>query len=158
MADHPYQGRVRVRVNGLLVRNDALLMVKIFSPVTQRHVWIPPGGGVEYGESMEDCLAREFKEETGLAVEVGELRHINELIKPPFHAIEFYFEVKEKGGSLELGTDPEQSAADQILEDVQFISLKEFTGRDIAPEYVKKQFVEDYKAGITGIRFSSGDR
>ena len=31
-----------------------------------------PGGGLEIGEGTRDCLKREFMEETGLTVEVGE--------------------------------------------------------------------------------------
>ena len=30
-----------------------------------------PGGGLEIGEGTRDCLQREFKEETGLDVEIG---------------------------------------------------------------------------------------
>ena len=31
-----------------------------------------PGGGLEFGEGTRDCLKREFKEETGLDVEIGD--------------------------------------------------------------------------------------
>ncbi|MGI8951800.1 MAG: NUDIX hydrolase [Chitinophagaceae bacterium] len=31
-----------------------------------------PGGGLEFGEGTRDCLKREFKEETGLNVTVGD--------------------------------------------------------------------------------------
>lgn len=31
-----------------------------------------PGGGLEFGEGTRDCLAREFMEETGLTVTVGD--------------------------------------------------------------------------------------
>ena len=31
-----------------------------------------PGGGMEFGEGTRDCLKREFKEETGLDVTIGE--------------------------------------------------------------------------------------
>lgn len=30
--------------------------------------WIVPGGGVEWGERMKDCVKREAKEETGLDI------------------------------------------------------------------------------------------
>lgn len=157
MADLSYQERVRVRVNGLLVREDALLLVKIISPVTGKMVWIPPGGGLEYDESMEQCLAREFEEETGLKVETGMLRHINELLSPPYHAVEFYFEVQETGGTLRLGADPEHPDEEQILLDARFIPFDKFTDYEIAPEYVREQLVGELGPGNPGISFSPTD-
>ena len=44
-----------------------------------------PGGGLEFGEGMIDCLKREFMEETNMQVEVTE--HFIQLI---FSAIRFH--------------------------------------------------------------------
>ena len=155
-----YKGRVRVRVNGLLVDEQAetLLMVKMRSPVTNSLVWLPPGGGVEFGETVRECLVREFREETGLEIDVGALRHINELVDPPFHAIEFYFDVRRRSGELKLGNDPEHSSGDQILEDLQFIPFSKFSRLPIAPDFLQNQFLKDFKKNKSGISYSPSVR
>lgn len=58
---------------GLIFRNGKLL-------ITQRHadshlggLWEFPGGKREPGETFEECLARELREELGVEVSVGEL-------------------------------------------------------------------------------------
>lgn len=129
-----YSNHVRVRSNGLLIQNDALLMVRLHSPVTREPIWIPPGGGVGYGETLTRSLEREFEEETGLKVQVGALKHVSELVEPPFHAIEFYFEVKQKGGRLLTGYDPERSEEQQIIQDVAFIPIRKLDRYKVAPE------------------------
>ena len=41
-----------------------------------------PGGGVEYGEGLEDALKREFMEELGLDIELRSLFYVNEFFQP----------------------------------------------------------------------------
>lgn len=156
MPESQYKGRVRVRVNGLLVQDEALLLVKMRSPVAERDVWLPPGGGLEFGETTEECLVREFREETGLHIKVGRLRHINELLDPPFHAVEFYFDVSRTGGELQLGSDPEHSRERQLLKQIQFIPFDEFGSYPVMPQYLKSTFVSEYKRGGGGISYSPG--
>jgi len=49
--------------------------------------WELPGGKREPGESMADCLAREFREELGLAVEVGEALPVISHVYPHAHVV-----------------------------------------------------------------------
>ena len=137
MSDSIYAGKLRVRVAGLLVEHGKLLLVKLRSPVSDSEIWTPPGGGIEFGESIEDALKREFLEETGLKVDVGELLHINELIKHPFHAIELYFEVKNRSGELKLGHDPEHND-NQLLKEIRFFERREITDIPLEPGALKK--------------------
>ncbi len=142
MSESIYTGKLRVRASGLLVEDEKLLLVKLRSPISNDDIWMPPGGGVEFGESIHAALKREYKEETGLSVEVGKLIHINELIDEPFHAIEFFFWVKEIGGVLELGKDPEHAAEFQLLKELQFVSYQELKNRKVKPDFLKMNFLK----------------
>jgi 8-oxo-dGTP diphosphatase len=59
-------------VDGVYVKNGKILLVKRdVEPF--RNYWHLVGGHVEQNESVEDALKREFKEETGLNIEVGDI-------------------------------------------------------------------------------------
>lgn len=52
-----------VGVGCIVVRNGKLLLVR-----NRRGFWSTPGGHLDFGESPEDCAARETLEETGVTV------------------------------------------------------------------------------------------
>ncbi len=116
-----YGNRLRVRVCGLLEENNGLLMVSHRSLATG-DLWIPPGGGVNFGEPATAALEREVAEETGLSVKVVEFQFACEFIKPPLHAVELFFRVKAIGGRLKTGSDPETHPDAQIIREVRFVS------------------------------------
>jgi 8-oxo-dGTP diphosphatase len=118
-----YGNMVRVRACGICVTTDSLLMVN-HSQLRKDDFWAPPGGGVEFGESLEECLTREFEEETGLIIRVNEFRFSCEYIAPPLHALEMYFEVTVESGILTLGKDPEMNE-NQIIKEVKFMPFQE---------------------------------
>ena len=86
--------------------------------------WCPPGGGIQFGESTHEALKREFEEETGLSVDIGNLLFVNEFMQAPLHALELFFEVKIKGGNLLLGSDPEMTVDNQIIQEVRWMSFE----------------------------------
>lgn len=132
--DDPYSNKIRIRSCGLLISGDSILLVQLKSPVTNDYIWIPPGGGLQFGETLKEALKREFKEETGLHVEVKELIHIHEFIENRIHALEFYFEVEVKSGNVRLGVDPEYGKDAQILKDIGFHKLDKLDEIDFKPE------------------------
>ena len=120
-----FGNRLRVRVCGICIRGDSLLMVKHGSMGTTGQFWAPPGGGLHYGERTEDALEREFAEETGLWVTTGKFLFVHEFLKEPLHGIELFFEVQETGGHLQTGQDPEMLQHEQIIEEVRFADFSE---------------------------------
>lgn len=130
--DNPFGGKVRVRVSGILIENEKILLLKHENLGSAGYLWLPPGGGVEFGDSLHDALKKEFQEETNLTVEVGQFLFVNEFIKQPYHAIELFFEVKRVSGTVKLGFDPELSANEQILSDAKFFSKSEIDKMEAA--------------------------
>lgn len=119
-----YGSRVRARVCGLCWEGDMILMVNHVG-LYHHDFWAPPGGGIEFGLSSSSNLVREFKEETGLDIEVGEFLFVCEFIQSPLHAIELFFEVTTTGGSLFTGKDPEMREEEQIIKSVKYLSESE---------------------------------
>ncbi|MCC6161908.1 MAG: NUDIX hydrolase [Acidobacteria bacterium] len=70
MSQRLYPSRPIVGVGGVIVDGDRVVLIKRkYEPLALR--WSIPGGTLEVGESLEDGVARELREETGLAVQVG---------------------------------------------------------------------------------------
>jgi 8-oxo-dGTP diphosphatase len=59
-----------VRVYGVLINQGNVLVADEF--IRGHFVTKFPGGGLEFGEGTRDCLQREFMEETGLHVTIGD--------------------------------------------------------------------------------------
>lgn len=118
-----FGNRVRLRVCGICTEGDQLLLANHRDVGPLDNFWIPPGGGVHFGESLSAALVREFREETGLEVTVGEFLFVNEFIGPPLHAVELFFRVYATGGKLRRGTDPEVNR--QLITAVSFVPFPE---------------------------------
>jgi ADP-ribose pyrophosphatase YjhB (NUDIX family) len=119
-----FGNQLRTRVNGILIENEQLLMVK-HRMGSGRILWSVPGGGMHFGTTAAENLQREFREETNLEVEVGEYLFVHEYLAPPLHAMEHFFGVKRISGNAKLGEDPELSGENQILQEISWKTISE---------------------------------
>ncbi|MDA3814861.1 MAG: NUDIX domain-containing protein [Patescibacteria group bacterium] len=92
----------RPSVYGILIENNKILM----SPQWDGYDF--PGGGVNVDETIEDALRREFLEETGLSVKVGEIVHCESSFfvlpytKKPVNSILIYYFCEKIGGEINI--------------------------------------------------------
>ncbi|MDQ3932860.1 MAG: NUDIX domain-containing protein [Actinomycetota bacterium] len=81
-----------------------LLVVRRANPPAAGR-WTLPGGKVRGGERLADALSREFLEETGLEVRVGDLVGVAEALDDGSHYVILDFHVHVLGGELVAGDD-----------------------------------------------------
>ena len=76
----------------ILRKDDKVMLIKEILEDYKEH-WIFPGGGVDFGETIEEAAAREIKEELDLDIKIKEFLGFKEIIRTKFdyHTIIFFF-------------------------------------------------------------------
>lgn len=118
---------MNVRPAICIVENDKLLTMRYRYGTTE--VYNLPGGNLEFGEKMTECLARELQEELQVEVEIGEMLcladvFIEEKQKQTLHTI---FQGKITQGVPSL--NPEETSALGI----HWLPIKELTNIHLYP-------------------------
>lgn len=82
--------KIIIRVRGIIIHDGKLLLVKI----TKNNYYCLPGGKLEHGEDVKDCMKRELTEELGIEPEVGNLLYVNTFIdEENNHNLDFVFQI-----------------------------------------------------------------
>jgi len=110
--------KIRIRVAGLVVEENKVLLIA--HKKKGEIYWLLPGGGVEYQESLDEALKREFIEELGLNVTVGDIALIADSIEPngKRHIVNIVFWCNVINQSIRLGNE-------KILYDFSFKHVNE---------------------------------
>ncbi len=87
--------------------------------------WIIPGGGVDWGESLEQAAIREIKEETNLNIIIDRFIGFKEIIaiEHDYHALVFFH--------LGHPKNPNELSASEDVSEVNFFSIEEIKKLDI---------------------------
>ncbi len=103
-----------VGVGAIIIEEDRVVLVKRgHAPLHGK--WSIPGGVLEVGETLRKAVAREVLEETGLAIEPGELLGVFERVVPDedgrmkYHYVLIDFLCRRLAGELAAGDDAEQA-------------------------------------------------
>ena len=86
----------RAHVLGIPRREDGALLVERYTSGDEPF-YRPIGGGIEFGEHSHEAVVREFREETGYAIEPRELlgvsENVYEFAGTPGHEVSLVYEV-----------------------------------------------------------------
>jgi 8-oxo-dGTP diphosphatase len=105
-----YPNQPIIGVGAVIIRNGKILLEKRKGE-PGRNKWTIPGGLVELGESAEQTVIREVREETNLEVEEPKLIDVVNNITPDedgrikYHFLIVDYFVKLKGGKLKAADD-----------------------------------------------------
>jgi ADP-ribose pyrophosphatase YjhB (NUDIX family) len=106
----------RIGCAGIVRRGDDVLLGKR-NKEPNRGLWVLPGGGVDFGETFAETLARELSEEAGIEIDVDGVFNVCELIDRPYeHRVIVYMNARYRAGEPMASSD---------LSDVRFFRAEE---------------------------------
>lgn len=98
--------RISAVVSALIEKDGKILLVKRKkSKKAFPGFWGIPTGKVKAGETLEEALIRETKEETGLKIKPLKIYHITQEFHDNHHHLVFAFKTKIIRGNLKPGSD-----------------------------------------------------
>ena len=119
-----------VGVGAIIIEDGRVVLVKRGHPPLEGR-WSIPGGVLEIGETLRKAAVREALEETGLAVEPGELLGVFERVIPDeqgrmrYHYVLIDFLCRRVAGELQAGDDASE---------VRWVRREELAGLELARE------------------------
>ena len=113
--ERSYPSRPVVGVGAIAIDDDRVLLVER-GREPSKGVWSLPGGAVELGESLEEAIRREVREEAGIDIRLLDRVEVFERIvddgagETRYHYVLIDYLCEVAGGTLQAGDDAAQAA------------------------------------------------
>jgi len=88
-----------IRCRGIIVHDEKILTVK---HKIDSGFYALPGGHLEWGESVQECMKREIIEELGITPKIGRLLYVRNFVEENKQSIEFFFEILNSASFLKI--------------------------------------------------------
>jgi 8-oxo-dGTP diphosphatase len=130
--------KIGIRTATVTVRNGKVLLVN--SKYDDGEYYLFPGGGVEFGETIEEGAVRETFEETGFKVKIDKLIHINEFI--------YKEDWNKRSITVFFLASPEEEFLENISNDggkiknIEWVEISKLKDLDIRPSILSKILME----------------
>lgn len=131
---------MRVSSRCVLIENDKVLL--IYREKNDRIYYVFPGGGVEDGETNEECLIRECREELG--IEINIIKQLYEVKGKDF--LQHFFLIERVSGEIGSG-DANEYDINRVggLQRPVFIDINELVNLEVVSRPIVEQLLSDYK-------------
>ncbi len=100
--------KIDLVVSALIEDDDKVLLIKRKKNKSFPSHWGIPTGKVKPGETLEEAIKREVREETNLDIEILEPYHLTQEFHDDHHHIVIAFKVKIISGHPKAGSDAEE--------------------------------------------------
>jgi ADP-ribose pyrophosphatase YjhB (NUDIX family) len=128
-----YPGKPIVGVGGIIFKGKTVLLAKRDQEPGFGQ-WSVPGGAVELGETLEEALRREIREELSVAIHIGGLvRVLDKIIRDQWNRIQYHYVIVDYWGTVDSGTP---SAGSDVSE-VGWFDTACLEERSVHPEVIR---------------------
>lgn len=144
--------QLTVRVAGIVPMNGGFVLMhrkNVIRNKDYQEYYTFPGGHLEEGETLEEGVMREIKEEFGIRVKV--VRKLYELEKSRVNMKEYFFLCEYVDGAFgtgdgeEFSNNPEYKDSGEYIPEI--VRREEISDLVLLPLEIKEKFVQDLQEG-----------
>ncbi len=138
----------RIRVAGIIFIDGKIALMHrkdVLKRPEMPEYYTIPGGGLEKGETEEEGVIREIKEEFGIKVKV--IKKLYEIESKKFRQKEIFFLCEYESGKFGTGTGPEFSGDPKYIDSGKYIpelvEKEDIEKINLLPPEIKKKIIAD---------------